>query len=199
MEDCSQDCVFTQFTRELLAKTGLSKAVYHLQHDSGFNINIILYVLWLAKASYGRISKRSIKILQAQIMLWHQRVIAELKYTHALVADHTDPLAVQIRHLLQKEIVKAHWIEQQMLYESQLKTQPLRRTALQQLADACASLMNYCELRNELVVDEDQSAFIQLFCVVFQGISRSVIEDHVVSAFNKLKAQQPAQMMWEEF
>lgn len=199
MEDCNQDCAFTQFTRELLAKTGLSKAVYHLQHDSGFNINIILYVLWLARASYGRISKRNIKMLQAQIMLWHQRVIAELKYTHALVADHTDPLAVQIRHLLQKEIVKAHWIEQQMLYESQLKTQPLRRTASQQLADACASLMHYCELRSELVVDEDQSAFIQLFSVAFQDLPRSVIEDHIVTAFNKLKAQQPAQMMWEEF
>ncbi len=199
MEDCNQQSVFTQFTSELLANSTLNKSVYHLQHVSGFNINIILYLLWLAKTSYGRLSKRNVKMLQAQIMLWHQRVITELKYTCALVADFTDPIIVQMRHELQDSIVKAYWIEQQMLYESRLKTHPLRRTKLQRLADACVSMIHYCELRNDLVLDEDQSAFIQIFSVAFHDLSQLEIEKYITTAFDRLKAQQPVQMMWEEF
>ncbi|MCX7125285.1 MAG: hypothetical protein NTU49_05950, partial [Gammaproteobacteria bacterium] len=164
----------------------------------GFNINIILYFLWLAKARYGRLTKRNMKELQTQVMLWHQRVIAELKYTHALLADHSDSVSVQIKYLLQEEIAKAYMIEQCMLYESKLKTQVLRRTPYQQLTDACVSMIHYCELKNDLLIDEDQAAFIQLFSLVFD-IDRVDIEKEIILAFNRLKtiADQPVQMMWE--
>src|SRR3990167_8248005 len=163
MEDISQHCPFIQFTHDLLAKAELNQVVYHLQHDSGFNINIILYLLWLSKARYGRLSKRNVKALQAQITVWHQRIIAELKYTHALVANQTDSIAIQIKQALQEEIIKAHLVEQRMLYDSQLKTHPLRRSLQQQLADGCMSMIHYCELKNDLLLDDDQTAFIQLF------------------------------------
>lgn len=199
MEDCNQTCPFTRFTRDLLALTSLNQPIYHLQHQSGFNINIILYVLWLAKARHGRLSKRDVKMLQGQVMLWHQRVIAELKYTHALLTDHNDSFALEIKHALQDEIIKAHVIEQRMLYESQIKTQVLRRTPLQQVADACASIMHYCELKNDLITDEDQVAFIQLFLAIFDGVKKHDIEKQLMQSFDRLRMNQPAQMMWEEF
>ena len=198
MEDFNRHCPFTQFTSNLLANPKLNPTLYHLQHESGFNINIILYFLWLAKARYGRLTKRNMKELQTQVMLWHQRVIAELKYTHALLADHSDSVSVQIKYLLQEEIAKAYMIEQCMLYESKLKTQVLRRTPYQQLTDACVSMIHYCELKNDLLIDEDQAAFIQLFSLVFD-IDRVDIEKEIILAFNRLKtiADQPVQMMWE--
>lgn len=199
MEDCSQDCPFTQFTQKLLAKVELNQAIYHLQHDSGFNINIILYLLWMAKTRFGRLTKRNIKMLQAEIALWHQRVIAELKYTHALVANNSDPVAVQIKQALQEEIIKAHLIEQHLLYEFQLKTRPLRRTPLQQLVDACMSMIHYCELKNDLLLEEDQAAFMQLFSAVFDELTPSEIEKQVSIAFQRLKTEQPTQLMWEAF
>ena len=168
MEDISQHCPFIQFTHDLLAKAELNQVVYHLQHDSGFNINIILYLLWLAKARYGRLSKRNVK-------------------------------ALQIKQELQEEIIKAHLVEQRMLYDSQLKTHPLRRSLQQQLADGCMSMIHYCELKNDLLLDDDQTAFIQLFSAVFNDLARTEVEKQILLAFDRLKTEQPAQLMWQEF
>ena len=110
-------------------------------------------------------------------------------------------MALQIKQALQEEIIKANIIEQRMLYDSDLKTHPLRRSLTQQLADACASMIHYCELKNDLLIDEDQAAFIQLFSVVFDDIKRSEIEKQIKAAFDRLKvpATCQLQMMWEEF
>ncbi|HLB55965.1 MAG TPA: DUF2390 domain-containing protein [Coxiellaceae bacterium] len=193
------DCPFTRFASVLLEKTDLNQAIYHLQHDSGFNINIILYLLWLAKARYGRLTKRHVNMLQTQITVWHQRVIAELKYTHALLVDQKDVVALQIKQELQAEIIRAHIIEQHMLYEIKLKRHLLRRSSKQQLADACASVLHYCELKNDLLVDDDQIAFTQLFSAVFDETSQTEIEKNILNSFDQLKIEQPAQLMWREF
>lgn len=193
------DCPFIQFAQVLLEKTDLNQAVYHLQHDSGFNINIILYLLWLAKARYGRLTKRHVNILQTQIIVWHQRVIAELKYTRALLVDQKDVIALQIKQELQAEIIRAHIIEQHMLYETRLKRKTLRRSTAQQLADACVSVMHYCELKNDLLVDNDHTAFTQLFSAVFDETAQTEIEKNILNSFDQLKMEQPPQLMWREF
>ncbi|MCX7121407.1 MAG: DUF2390 domain-containing protein [Gammaproteobacteria bacterium] len=201
MEDFNRHCLFTQFTSELLSHPELNQSIYHLQHASGFNINIILYFLWVAKSRYGRLSKRNVKELEAQVMLWHQRVIAELKYTYALLGDRTDSISTNIKQLLKEEIAKAHMIEQCMLYESRIKTRVLRRTPQQQLMDACASMLYYCELKNDLLIEEDQAAFNQLFYFVFDSFSRAEVEQEISLTFNQLKinAETPTQLMWEAF
>lgn len=199
MEDVSRHCPFTQFTCDLLANTALNTVIYHLQHESGFNINIVLYSLWLAKMRYGRLTKRQLKLLLAEITVWHQRIISELKYTHALVANQKDPIAVEIKNALQAEIIKAHFIEQHMLYQSSIKKSALRRSLPQQLVDACASLLHYCELKNDLLLDEDQQAFIGLFSAVFDTIESSDIVKQIQLIFEQLKTGRPTQLMWEAF
>ncbi|OGT49943.1 MAG: hypothetical protein A3E53_06180 [Gammaproteobacteria bacterium RIFCSPHIGHO2_12_FULL_39_24] len=170
----------------MLTKNELSESVHHLQHHSGFNINIILYLVWLAKAGYGRLSKRNIKLLQSQVALWDQRIIAELKYTHALLSDHLDPVAVQIKNELQEEIAKAHLIEQHMLHETQIKKQILRRSSQQKLVDACVNIIRYCELKNDLLVEEDKIAFNKLFSAIFDKMDRDEIEKQISLAFSRL-------------
>lgn len=186
-EKASKHSPFTQFTRRLLTNTTLNDAIYHLQHNSGFNINIIFYLLWSARARYGRLTKQQISLLQSQVLSWHQKVIAELKYTHALLAHSLDPAAVQIKRELQTEIARAHFIEQQMLYETRLKTRVLHRSLEEQLADASCSLIRYCELKNDLLIDEDQAAFLTLLCAVFDECKRSKLEMQIQSNFLQLK------------
>jgi uncharacterized protein (TIGR02444 family) len=201
MEDFGQHCPFSRFTRDLFANEQINSAIYHLQHRSGFNINIILYLLWLAKASFGRVTKRQVKLLQSQVALWHQRVIAELKYTHALVANHPDPVAIQIKNELQQEIAKAHLIEQHMLYDLKLKTRLMRRSPQQQLIDACTNVANYCELKNEVLLAEDQTALSHLFQVVFDTIDPIEVSKQIELSLNRfhLPSSPPVQMMWQEF
>lgn len=201
MEDLTRHCPFTQFTHQLLSRDELSRVISHLQHESGFNINIILYFLWLAKSSYGRLTCQDLKFLQAQVMLWHQRVIAELKYTHALVAESADPTAIEIKKVLQEEIVKAHVIEQRMLYDTRVKVHVLRRSQQQQVSDACVSMVHYCQIKNDLLPDEDRDAFIYLFSFVFNQVARAEIEQQIDTAFDRMKmtSGRPLQMMWEEF
>ena len=201
MDDFGQHCPFSRFTLDLFAHSQINSAIYHLQHRSGFNINIILYLLWLAKASYGRVTKRQIKILQSQVALWHQRVIAELKYTHALVANHPDPIAIQIKNEIQQEIAKAHLIEQRMLYDLKLKTRLLHRSPQQQLIDACTNIAHYCELKNELLLAEDQAALSHLFQATFDVIDSTEITKQIQLSLERfhLLSEKPVQMMWQEF
>lgn len=201
MEDFSRHCPFSRFTRDVFASDQMSSALYHLQHRSGFNLNIVLYLLWLAKACYGRTTKRQVKTLESQVALWHHRVVAELKYTHALVATHPDPIAVQIKSELQAEIVKAQCIEQRMLYDLKLKTRLLRRSAQQQLVDACVNIVSYCELKNELLLSEDQVALGQLFQAVFNTIEPAEISKQLRLSLNRFQvpSEHSTQMMWQEF
>ncbi|MDP1574824.1 MAG: DUF2390 domain-containing protein [Coxiellaceae bacterium] len=200
MEDFNQHCPLVQFTCELLGKTDLNRAIYQLQHHSGFNMNMIFYLLWLAKSCFGRLTKRQLKALEGHILVWHQRVVAELKYTYALVANHPDPIAVQIKQALQTEIMRAHHIEQRLLFDSNIKTQSLRRTAHQQLADACASLVSYCELKNDFLIPEDKAAFVLLFTFVFNEIERADIEKQVsllADQFRVVSGQLTQQALWD--
>ncbi|HLD84832.1 MAG TPA: DUF2390 domain-containing protein [Coxiellaceae bacterium] len=200
MSDNPISCPLTQFSDALLNNTSLKNAFYHLQHRSGFNINIILYLLWLAKACHGRLTKKQIQLLESHIILWHQRVVSELKYTHALVADQTDPAVVHIKEALQTEIVKAHHIEQQMLFDSESKRHVLKRNDMQQLADACANLSNYCETRQNLLIDEDEKVFFQIFCVMFDELNDIDIRKQLVRAFVRFTLPgRPVQMTWKDF
>lgn len=201
MEDFGQHCPFSRFTRDLFANEQISSSIYHLQHRSGFNINIILYLLWLAKACYGRVTKRQVKLLQSQVALWHQRVIAELKITHALVVNHPDPVAIQIKNELQQEIAKAHLIEQRMLFDLKLKTRLMRRSPQQQLVDACVNIANYCELKNEVLLPEDQTALSHLFQITFDTIDSMEIIKQIKLSLERfhLQSEQPVQMIWQEF
>ncbi|GEM_PF-5188466 len=200
MEDFGQHCPFSRFTRDLFADSQINSSIYHLQHRSGFNINIILYLLWLAKACYGRVTKRQVKLLQSEVALWHQRVIAELKYTHALVANHPDPVAIQIKNELQQEIAKAHLIEQRMLFDLKLKTRLMRRSPQQQLIDACINIANYCELKNEVLLPEDQTALSHLFQVTFDTINSTEIIKQIQLSLERFHLpSEPVQMIWQEF
>lgn len=202
MEDHIQLCPFTQFTYKLLNNNELNQTLYHLQHNSGFNINIIFYLLWVAKSQYGRLTKRQIKQCENEISVWHQQVIAELKYTHALILQYVSPKALQIKEAIQKEIVKAHLIEQYMLYSTRLKTPLLNRNHHQQLLDACMSLIHYCQLKNDLLIDDDQVAFNHLFSIVFDNLSELEIKKEIQMALREFKilaSKANYQMSWREF
>lgn len=200
MEDFIQHCPFSRFATDMFSKSSMHAALYHLQHRAGFNINIVLYLLWLAKACYGRVTKRQVKLTQAQIALWHQRVIVELKYTYALVANHPGPVALQIKQALQSEISKAHLIEQHMLYDLKLKMRLLRRSAQQQLLDACVNLANYCELKNEVLLEEDASALQKIFQMVFDSLDTNEINKQIQLNLQRfhLPLEQPVQTRWQE-
>lgn len=197
--DDNREYPFIQFCQKLLNDSQVAEPLFQLQHQGGFNINIVLYLLWLAKERYGRLTKRNIKLLLSQILLWHQRVITELKFTHALVANQNTEVAQHIKQALEEHILKAYVIEQRMLYESRMKTAPMKRSSIQELQDACASMMNYCEIKNDLLLDEDYLAFVKLCQVVFNQIKPDDIEKQLSSVFSRLKKSDgPTQMMWSE-
>lgn len=199
MEDFNNP--FSQFAKGSLNQASVREAMLHLQRHSGFNINVIFYLLWLAVERYGRLTKRNLKSLQMRIYPWHQRVIAELKYTCALVDDNSSDTAVKIKEMLQAEIAKAYLIEQQMLYDSKIKTKILKRTEKQQLADACTSIKHYCIVKNDLLVKADKEALIALLSHVFDTASKADIEKSVMTIFDRLQvSSNPVrQLMWEAF
>lgn len=197
--DDNREYPFIQFCQKLLNDPKMADPLFQLQHQGGFNVNIIFYLLWLAKEKYGRLTKRNIKLLLSQIVLWHQRVITELKFTHALVANQNTEVAQHIKLALEEHILKAYVIEQRMLYESRMKTSSLKRSSILELQDACASMINYCEIKNDLLLDDDYAAFATVCQTVFYDIKPDEVEKQLSSAFSRLKKSDgPIQMMWSE-
>lgn len=194
-----QDYPFTQFAHDLLINEKAQQAFLHLQHHSGFNINLVLFSLWFAKARFGRLSKRNLNLLQLTIYSWHQRIVVELKYTHELVMGHSSDIAINIKRQLEEEIERANLIEQRMLVEAKLKMKINKRNAKQQLDDACASLIHYCELKNDLLIPEDKTALTQLLHHVFDELSISDINNQIDTIFNRTETPElfPTQLMWE--
>lgn len=199
MEDMNRSNFFTLFSHELSSISELNQAITHFRDNSSFNINIIFYLLWFGKSCFGRLTKKHLKILQAEITLWHQRVISELKYTYASINDTSHLTALQIKQALGEEIAKANIIEQIMLYELGSKTKSLHRTSAQQMHDACMSMVHYCELKNNLFFERDQSAFRQLLFAVFDGIAPVDIEKQTSQTFNQLKVERSTQLILETF
>ena len=175
MDDFAQYRTLTQFSRTLFAKPALRPILQRLQSKADYNLNIIFYLLWIAKASQGRLTKQHFSALESHISLWHQRVILELKYTHSLLAKHTDPTAMEIKHTIQDEILRANDIEQCLLCETDVKTHILQRTPEEQLSDACSSMVSYCEAQGSKVFVRHHPALVSLFSAVFDSVDKQAV------------------------
>jgi hypothetical protein len=199
MEDMNRFNPFVVFSNGLFSRAELNQSILYFQHNSSFNINIIFYLLWFAKSCCGRLTKKQLKILQTEITLWHQRIISELKYTYSSINSDSHLTASKIKQVLGEEIVKANVVEQIMLFEMGSKTKPLHRTPTQKIIDACMSMIYYCELKNNAFLENDQSAFKQLLCVVFNDVSATDVEKQASITFNQMKTECSAQLILETF
>lgn len=203
MEVSDNNRSFSEFAQRLLANPELQSSLLHLQHHSGFYINLLLYLLWLGKQQFGRVNKQKIRSLLLLITPWHKRVISELKFTHALLAHHHDAVSKKIKEALETEILKALVIEQQMLEESPvlMNDKPEHRSPKQCIADACASIAQYCEVKNELFVLQDQAALISLFQAIFEEMNFDQIESQINKTFSRFQStlQSGVQLTWESF
>lgn len=200
MDDVNQYCPLTRFSHTLFANSALDPVLSQLQNQGEFNLNVIFYLLWTAKACHGRLTKRQLKALQQQIAVWHQRVILELKYTYAMLAHHSDPDANEIKRAIQEEILRANDIEQRLLFESRIKTHLLRRTPRQQLSDACASIANYSSVKQSHWMSEHRSIFSVLFACVFEEVVEDEIEREIASMWDRTLLVNPPvvqQVLWE--
>src|SRR3990167_319248 len=200
MDDFTPQCPLTQFSRTLFAKPVLSRVLLELQNQAEFNLNIVFYLLWIAKKCHGRLAKRQLKMLQAQIDAWHQQVILELKYTYSLLEKYNDPEAMEIKRAVQEEIVRANDIEQCLLFETEIKTNTIRRAPLQQLSDACASIANSCSLKQHSWVTRHHATLAILFSTVFDEVTEEDIERELTLLGERIQLPRPSatqQPMWE--
>ena len=190
----------TRFSHALFANAALDPVLSQLQNQGEFNLNIIFYLLWAAKTCHGRMTKRQLRDLQLQIAVWHQRVILELKYTYAMLTNHADPAACEIKHAIQEEILRANDIEQRLLFESRINMHLLRRTPRQQLSDACASIVNYSSVEQSHWMSGHRSIFTVLFSCVFEEVAQDEVEREISSIWDRTLSAQPSvtqRVLWE--
>lgn len=176
MEDVAKQCPLVQFSQMLFSRQELAAPLSTLQQQGEFNLNIVFYLLWAAKACHGRLTKRQLKSLQLQVVLWHQRVILELKYTYAMLARHKDSEAAEIKQAIQEEILRANAIEQHLLFEAGVKLSLLQRTPVQQLSDACTSFMNYCSLSQLAWLAAHRPLMKNFFSSIFEEVPKTDID-----------------------
>lgn len=189
---------FSQFARSIIANSKLHAPLYQLQHESGFNLNILLYLIWYARMGYGRLSRRQVMLLESHIILWHQRVISELKYTHALLTHSEDKIAIEIRRALEIEIERAYYIEQEMLFDSEKKRHVTKQKLEQKLSDACINLLRACELKNNFLIEKDLASFFKILQHAFSDRDSDEIRDQLTRAFSRY-TNTSSQLTWETF
>ena len=189
---------FPKFAEKILSVEVLSPTFNYLQQQCGFQLNVLLYLLWLSKARFGRLTKKQLRQLLDFMMSWHQRVISELQYAYALVADQSGEAAQGIQQILALEIAQALKIEQEMLFESQIKSKRLQRSPKQQLVDACASIKHYCAVKKDVLMRNDQPALMALCAAVFDEVSHQTIESQVSQIFENTHGL-AGQLAWDTF
>lgn len=108
---------FWDFSAQLYAQPGVSKACLRLQDDFDLDVNLLLFCLWFAHCGPGRLSREDLLACAELIQTWQAETLKPLRairrQSHSsLPAD----LAAFSRHSLLAAELATERVEQELLY-----------------------------------------------------------------------------------
>ena len=105
-----------------------------------------------------------------------------LTHIDHLMAKKPKSATHPIRQVIQMRVTQAEQIEQQMLYETHLKTHRMKRSPKQKLTDACVNLLQYTTSQEHQCTNETRAAFIVLLSRTLEESSLEQINTQMFSA-----------------
>jgi uncharacterized protein (TIGR02444 family) len=128
---------FWDYSIALYGQPGVKKACLALQDEAGIDVNLLLFLCWVAKSARGRLTRAEIQSAMAAVAVWRVQVLLPLRRVRQRLRSAPDSDDAQLRQELLKVELAAERLEQDRLYKI-LKRDPLplETTAESRRADA---------------------------------------------------------------
>lgn len=136
------------------------------------NVNVILFICWLANTGRGRLQKDDFIKIARLLNRWHLSITQCLRQMRRLVAKAFIPATIQAcKQAIFTNELAAEQIEQLMLANcfTQLIANP--RTTLQKATDAVVSITSYAKSLGLTYTKQDLEAIQQILMHIFPRIS----------------------------
>jgi uncharacterized protein (TIGR02444 family) len=132
---------FWRFTLAYYARPGVSEACIALQDEHGFDVNLVLFCLWVGWSGRGRLSDAALADAETAARPWRTGVVVPLRSVRRVLKGSPVPGAEALR-----ERVKAAELEGERLQHGILAAlAPARGPGRDQIGDAAANLGAYIE------------------------------------------------------
>ncbi|MEE9451284.1 MAG: TIGR02444 family protein [Gammaproteobacteria bacterium] len=163
---------FWEFSIAMYSQQEAKQGCLALQERLSMNVNIILFICWLAQTGRGRLQRNDFIKITHLLNRWHNAITQTLRGLRRLISKAFIPQNIQAckQDILSQEIA-AEQIEQLMLAKhfEQLSSAP--RTTLQKATDAVVSMRTYAKSIGVTYNEQDQQAIQQILTHVFAKIS----------------------------
>jgi len=143
MSDGAPGSPFWQFSLDFYRRPGVAPACLVLQDECGVDVNLLLLLLWLARAK-RQVSVEEVRAIEASSAAWSRMVVAPLRAVRRTLKQGssfvaaTEPLRIDLKAIE----LEAERLEQEALYHL-AENSALGRTAPSVQAASCANIKAY--------------------------------------------------------
>lgn len=151
--------------------------------------SLLVFVVWLSAAQYGRLSKAKLARLHRGIRDWHLKVNRPFSnWVSKLQNNVSSNLSRTLISFIREDSQLAEQIEQRLLIESMLGMHVKRRNAEQCLSDACYNVAQLIKLMRSSCALKDSEALYAVVNFIFAECSMEDVEQHMSVALQSVRA-----------
>lgn len=163
---------FWSFSLRIYSDEEAKSAFLHCQSAFEANVNILLFILWLADTGQGYLQAQDFQTLDSHVLMWHQKLTQSLRQlrkqiSHSMALKDNTALKQQA---LATELYSEQ-IEQLMIKDAIFRTPQPERGLWQCVSDAIMGFKNYSTHLRYRLQDSDVMACKVLLSVVFPKVS----------------------------
>jgi uncharacterized protein (TIGR02444 family) len=139
---------FWKFSLLFYRRPGVSEACLTLQEVGGADVNILLYLLFVARSN-KKVGYQELERIEQRVSAWREGVVRPIRALRVSLKGGAPPVDAQLvrefREKVKRLELEAEWVEQRTL-ESMFSAPPIGSLEESPIAAARASLAAYADL-----------------------------------------------------
>lgn len=201
VEDHINQNPFWQFSVNLYKNEPVKYACLYLQNTQDININLLLFLLWVAKTTRGAVSEKQLTQISDRLDYWHNTITMPLRKIRTKDILQVEQYRRVRRSVLSVELFSDQ-LEQAILYEYGYNLAKHPFETRQQLSDAVKSLKAFSHFYKFIWHQISQQQLVTLLRFVFEDIEEifinQVVEAYLIRKTPHLKARLDEQALKRE-
>ena len=174
------DHPFWDFSLQVYMTDGVGPACIALQERHQIDVNILMFLLWLAASGRGAVSDADLAAIMTAAGPWHREVVRRVRQVRTRMKGGFPPAPADLAESLRKRIgkieVDCEHVEQLMLAASVDRPADSARPAGVRAADAGASIARYFGAVGAPLSAEDRAALAAVMRVAFKDMPGTEID-----------------------
>ena len=192
VEDHINQNPFWQFSVNLYKNEPIKYACLYLQNTQDININLLLFLLWVAKTTRGAVSEKQLTQISDRLDYWHSSITIPMRKIRTKDILQVEQYRHVRRAVLSAELFSDQ-LEQAILYEYGYNLAKHPYESRQQLSDAVKSLKAFSHFYKFVWHQISQQQLVTLLQHVFEDIEEpfitKVVEAYLIRKTPYLKSR----------